>query len=430
MGAVRRKRFLVSVVSVMVIITLSVLLGVLLEPSGNLNLVLAILSAIVALLALCISLCTYISIDEVNAISRMDGNVMENSRYLPNVLRMIFYYKQNGMEETGEAVLLHWEKLFRKDAISTGAHLSDNLQEVVDMMVLVPFLIRSNDKETSNRLALRISALIDMMKKHVADFKNITDGSCKLLDETVALVDAVFSYQNIAGVKEVTSHKLMSIRGSMFINPVSVVLYNDYMGLYFMRCARDVVGLKSGDVMSYEERARIGNCLPDKRALALTYVNKALHHFTLAKDASATDIVWNSFINYNIARAEYLGHILDVSFKNSASNNNTSKTWVAAIDESIKSWITANRIISEHMSRTVDGNTWLRETLARQENKAIITKIIYQILEGEPLTDHYGNRWVENYADIVNTDFYKIVSQPDPTDRTNNLVKVLQELIS
>lgn len=43
--------------------------------------VVTILSMLVAILAYHVSVKTYISIDSVNAISRMDGNVMENENY-------------------------------------------------------------------------------------------------------------------------------------------------------------------------------------------------------------------------------------------------------------------------------------------------------------------------------------------------------------
>ena len=84
----RRRKIFVSIAYVIVILVISALFGAVLEPSNDVNLLLAIISAVVALLALYISLCTYISIDEVNAISRMDGNVMENQKYLPCLLQV------------------------------------------------------------------------------------------------------------------------------------------------------------------------------------------------------------------------------------------------------------------------------------------------------------------------------------------------------
>lgn len=51
--------------------------------------VVTILSMLVALLAYHISVKTYISIDAVNAISRMDGNVMENENYRTSIISIV-----------------------------------------------------------------------------------------------------------------------------------------------------------------------------------------------------------------------------------------------------------------------------------------------------------------------------------------------------
>ena len=80
------------------------------QPDNGNNFIIAATSLGVALIALYISLRTFYSIDEVNAISRMDGNVMENSRYRPNILRAIFRFPQIGFTETSEALMSHMEK--------------------------------------------------------------------------------------------------------------------------------------------------------------------------------------------------------------------------------------------------------------------------------------------------------------------------------
>ncbi len=46
----------------------------------------SIFSILIALLAYHISVKTYVSIDAVNAISRMDGNVMENENYRTDIV--------------------------------------------------------------------------------------------------------------------------------------------------------------------------------------------------------------------------------------------------------------------------------------------------------------------------------------------------------
>lgn len=90
----RRRKIWLSITVVMTIIIFSAGVGLALKPDNTNELVVAVVSLAVALLALYISLRTFYSIDEVNAISRMDGNVMENSRYRPNILRAVFRFLQ------------------------------------------------------------------------------------------------------------------------------------------------------------------------------------------------------------------------------------------------------------------------------------------------------------------------------------------------
>lgn len=422
----RRRRIFVSVTYVVIILVISVLLGVLLEPSNDVNLLLTIISAVVALLALYISLCTYISIDEVNAISRMDGNVMENQKYLPNILRLAFKYPQATAEETAEAVLSFWESMFENNRIQTGAHLADNVQEVADILVLVPFFINTSDKVQSSRFSSRISDVLARMKDSTSRFKEFSDGSCKLLEETVNLIDSVFAYQKMTAVAGANSTKLLEVRGAMFVNPVSVVLYNNYLGLYFLRTAMSVIGGLNTNVSMLDEKKRIFSCDDDNRALALLYVDKALHCFSMAKCAAGDDVVWNAFICFNSARCEYIGGILDNSF-----GKDCKRDWEGLMNESIRSWITANRMLGEYISSIPDVNrSWLQTSMISQENKVMLVKIIYQILEQKTLTDHNGNKWLEEYKDVLETDFYKNIPARDPLNRTDGLVDNLNTLLA
>ena len=422
----RRRKIFVSIAYVIVILVISALFGAVLEPSNDVNLLLAIISAVVALLALYISLCTYISIDEVNAISRMDGNVMENQKYLPNILRLTFKYPQETAQETAEAVLSLWESMFDKNKIQTGAHLADNVQEVADILVLVPFFINTSDKDMSSKFSSRISDILTRMKNSTSRFKEFSDGSCKLLEETVNLIDSVFAYQKMTVVAGANSTKFLEVRGAMFVNPVSIVLYNNYLGLYFLRRATSAIGGLNTNVSMLDEKKRIFACDDDVRALALLYVDKALHCFSIAKCAAGDDVVWNAFICFNSARCEYLGGILDSSF-----GKKSKRDWEGYMNESIRSWVAANRMLGEYISSMPGINrSWLQTSMISQENKVMLVKIIYQILEQKTLTDHNGNKWLEEYSEVLQTDFYKKIPVCDPLDRTDKLVANLNALLA
>ena len=53
-----------------------------------------------------------------------------------------------------------------------------------------------------------------------------------------------------------------------------------------------------------------------------------------------------------------------------------------------------------------------------------------QILEQKTLTDHNGNKWLEEYSEVLQTDFYKKIPVCDPLDRTDKLVANLNALLA
>ena len=102
--------------------------------------VVTILSMLIAVLAYHISVKTYISIDTVNAISRMDGNVMENENYRTNIISMIRYFNSETRTGACNQVLGYIENNIRNDKIYSGAKLADSIQEIIDVIVLFSFL--------------------------------------------------------------------------------------------------------------------------------------------------------------------------------------------------------------------------------------------------------------------------------------------------
>jgi hypothetical protein len=82
----RRRKIWFNITLVTLIVLCSLGIGTMIKVNNSSEIIIAFISLVVAVVALVISLMTFFSIDEVNAISRMDGNVMENPRYQPNIL--------------------------------------------------------------------------------------------------------------------------------------------------------------------------------------------------------------------------------------------------------------------------------------------------------------------------------------------------------
>lgn len=391
-------------------------------PDSSSGVIIAIFSLDVALLALYISLRTFYSIDEVNAISRMDGNVMENPRYRPNILRAVFRFPQGDFLETSEALMNYMEGLFHDKSKHSGAHLADNVLEVADLLVLIPYFVKDNSAIQLNR----VSDLLDIIRYKVDNFKEISDGSCKLLEETVSLIESVFAYQRMNDSRKSDPSKLLEIRGSIFINPVTSILYYDYLGLYFLRCATYLLTNQiSPSLLEIINGASM--CKDDDKSLALVYCNKASDAFRRAKDNIGDDMIWTGYVCFNLARAEYLKQLLDESLDDITGNE-----WEACINESIRSWMTSNKIIAEQFALRHPNckKSWLLQAFMSEENFVCLTKIIMQIIKKQPLTDYNGNAWISNYSDLAETSFYKCIPKKDPQKLTDKLMKDIHTILA
>lgn len=421
----RRRKIWYNITLVTLIVLCSLGIGTMIKANDNSEIIIAFISLVVAVVALIISLMTFFSIDEVNAISRMDGNVMENPRYQPNILRAVFRFPQTDMAEASNRIMKYMENLFKNKNTNSGVHLADNVQEVADLMVLVPFFIHTTHQQTSAIHIERVSKLISTIKRKVKDFKDISDSSCKLLDETVSLIDAIFAYQNMKSEEDSGPSKLLEIRGSIFINPVLCILYNNYLGLYFLRLARDVMTKGARGLSLREEINCACGCNAEEKSKALVYCSKATNSFLQAKNYIDDDLIWNAFVCFNLSRAEYYKQLLNESFGDTSSNE-----WEAYINESIRSWMTSNKIIAEHfVSKKLENTTFFQQALISQENKVRVSKVVLQMMKQMPLTDYNGNPWVKQYNDITKTSFFKGIPEKDPQKQTDSLVRDIRELI-
>ena len=414
-----------SLIGVIIAVIASAIYAKSLNPDNTKDLMVAITSLAVALIALLVSLWTFFAIDEVNAISRMEGNVMENSRCQPNIIRSIFRFPEKDFDEAGNALMEHLEGLFRTRPKS-GAQLADHVQEVADLLVLIPFFIRTGNREASAVQMDRVSALVEKMDRQVRDFTRISDGSCKLLEETVSLVKAVFAYQKMTASGESDPSMLLQLRGSIFINPVSCLLYRNYLGLYFLHRATSLLNGYRKGLSEREEWESIHAAPSEDRALALVYLDKAANAFSQALNYIGEDSLWRSFVCFNRGRVAYLQERLLRFHEKGATTD-----WEGFFNESIQCWMTTNRMIAEHFSpgESKEPVTWLQQALKSQENKVILTKALYQMLEGLPLTDQNGHLWVKSYADLPETGFFRSLPETDPQGRSDSLIKEIKALL-
>lgn len=433
----RKKKILIIEVGAIITGIFAFALAYLIKPEID---IVAIISLYVALGALTISLKTFYSIDEVNAISRMDGNIMENPNYQPNLFSVVLNYTDSDYKQAASKIMEHMEDLFKKENVQSGAHLADSVQEVADMMIFVPFLIRVNEDKnlTADRYQKTINNLMVTINCRVKKYEAISDGSCKLLNETLKLVEYVFYYQLKSAQEKADPSKLLDIRGSLFVNPVSIILYNDYLGLYYLQ---EAIGLldpetkeEKKDKKEKDKKKLLGESTEfiisqrDKiddntKNLAISYLETAVRLFKKALENVGEDTIWRAFICYNMSRALFNLTILNV---------HTNEDWEKVINESIVNWHISNLTVKDIFKAKYNDpiDTWLLIAQKSQEDKVKLSKIIFQITTKKPLTDHHGNILVDNYHDILSHDYFKNTIDDDPLARTKKLKEEIIKRLS
>ena len=281
--------------------------------------VVTILSMLVALLAYHISVKTYISIDAVNAISRMDGNVMENENYRTSIISIVRKFDDADKVSASNRLIGELEKKFSGN-VTSGAKLADNIQQTVDVIVLLSFIVRRKNsveksaEDFNSQVINRFDRLLDRIENKVKDLEQMSEGSCILILESVKLLRAVYAYQCYKSgewSKERVA-LLMDVRGAMLKNSISRTVYYNYMGLMYLDKAmisvRNFLGEASQfDVLSIDAAKKMRRASElKKNEQVLIYLREAITDFERAAKTIEDELMWNAFIRYNMARAQYL----------------------------------------------------------------------------------------------------------------------------
>ena len=295
------------------------------SPDNLITFVLTILSVVVAFLAYHISMKTYISIDSVNAISRMDGNVMENRDYRTNISSIIRQFDGKDRDEAGRQILRYLERTVKASETVSGAKLADSIQGMIDVIVLIPLIIRPKADDAKNiSIINRILSLEAELESRIEHFESLSEGSCILIRESVKLMNAVYNYQfEVAGSdtvealrqsRGISPTEITDVRGPMLRNAISLTIYYNYLGLTYMSKAHALIKAYFGGKVnpySIDASAQIES-MPDslKKEKIVILLEEALADFDKAVATISDELMWNAFIQYNRARAQYFLSLL------------------------------------------------------------------------------------------------------------------------
>lgn len=339
-----------------------------------------LLSAALAVLAFIVSILTLSSIDSVSAVSRMEGNVLENEGYRTDLAQLL--HDISASKTNKENIIEMIEAPYKK-RLTSGSQLADNLQRTIDRLVLIPFILPSGKKENAasrEALSKRLERMISRIEGQVLKFERINAGSNILIDESLKLIKAVLSQQfkkHFPQKYTSITVRMPAVRGTMLKNPISKVVYYNYLGLFYMHKAQELVETACGERL--ETIKGLSLCCPENVEnpdRALGFLDLAEKQFTEALNIIGDDIMWNAFIRYNIARASFF------QFRLTGEDAKTKSLY----DDSIKWRHRLNIYLADFLedSNAEDQNLlFVKNAFVAQELMASLQKICCNLATGQ-----------------------------------------------
>ena len=356
------------------------------------NLLIAVISLLIALFAFHISLKTYISIDSVNNISRMDGNIMENEGYRTNIVALINQFNQPKGEDAGQGLIVYINSLFAKKKDYSGIEFANNLQKLVDVLVLFPFFFKTDNPILSQNITSAVNKYIDDVEAKFRNLNQLSSGNLDILDETIKLIKAVLCHQqSMAKNSPSGASSIQQLRGTMLKNNLSRTIYYNYFGLYNLhKSIRHInAGLGVKSAWSIDTIANIHNKNFDlsnsEITTAIIYLEDAVASFNKALALMNEDLMWNAFIKYNLSRATFFLNIL---------REDQEASWLPIIDQAINDRLRLNLLIKSIVGN--EQNTYLQRAFIDQEKMARLMKLKLAIATNMPICKH-GSESNKNY---------------------------------
>ena len=262
---------------------------------------------IVSFIALVISIVTYFSIDKVNNITSMSGNVLENSTYSVATSELVNEF--NGCNN---------DKDFTKELLDSVSHpkngnpigktksiieFADLIQNFIDHLIWFAYI---DDEPGTYK---RKEKIVKDLEKNLEKYEKLSNGIQYLLKENLKLIQYVLLYQDSTR-KDTYEHDMENIRGRMMTNPVSQIVYYDYYGLCRRRQAKEI--MKSG-LPEYDKNEFSANNMlailkhdykKDETEKIIFFLDQAMKWFDKADKLTDDDILWKAYISYNKVRTK------------------------------------------------------------------------------------------------------------------------------
>ena len=309
--------------------------GLLYEGVGDLT---ALLSSTAAL---AIAFLTFYLIDNVNLIDSMDGNVLTDEHYSIAYYQDISRYAD--CKTSGDFADKVYEVITEKRHRAKNlVMLSDQLQTFIDNLIWIAYIKRENDYRATDRSTYddgkedRSAEVLGSLRDYLSELKDnaqrykwLSSNVGYLIEENLMLIECVLAYQDRA-VKASDDSKcypddtqaqkasIVDIRGEMLRNPISRIVYYDYLGLHYLdkasalieaetHCPKQDLYNKKG-VLHFSD---IRNIDKERERLICLYLDLADKAFSAIESASESSLLWNGYISYNQSRVSYLRFLME-----------------------------------------------------------------------------------------------------------------------
>ncbi len=319
-----------------------------------------LISFIVSVVALLIALKTFFSIDSVNSITSMDGNVLENEHYSVSYPAAIHALSEAKDQEAFTNIVLSRMDFDRKPTHSCIEY-ADWLQKIIDNLVWLAYVDLNSDtyKKGWDKLNKGIN-------RELTKYNSLSNCIQYVLQEHIKMIETVMTYIKWSNEQEEEDLSKVSIledvRGGIIENPVSRTVYYDYLGLNYHKKARSLImkqlnnKLKEGTRDFYKA---LNNLDFDEAKESTKAINamliRSLSAFDIASKSSVNDLLWDGYIKYNKVRVEILLSIIEKKSKDELKDIITELKEVVRIREDIKlQYAEKNSYLEKKLQEEID----------------------------------------------------------------------------
>lgn len=346
-----------------------------------------VVGLIISVIAFIYAFLTYISIDSVNKITQMEGNVLENENYVTSFTSLISEYDMKESEDFGKKVFHNLEDIFKNNS-KTAVQFANNLQYLIDLLVFLPYMYHTKEAREENQR--KMGDILTLINKRKEALLAVSNGNLVLIKETVKLIESIINYQKHVDTDEFKiASTLLEVRGNMLRNSVTQMVYYNYLGLFYQKKAIEVLqkryGIQGNIFMARKikmAKHTMGTMKNDDKELFVIYLKEAKKSFNKALERGTDDVMWEGFIKYNAARALYL---LTLAEDEEAGGEDE---WLKMMNEALSARYRLNILIDDILHN--NEITHLQEAFIHENNMANLVKLNILMAEGLDVTDRIG----------------------------------------